>query len=103
MTGRKGERSPEPTHALGRLLLFVFWSLIAWGTVYGLALLPQLVARGPARLIRAVLLGSDRWAGSLNVLLAVTALCVWILVGLAVWRRRAQRRDGEDDAGGGTR
>ncbi len=104
MSGPARNRSQEPpTHAAGRLLLFVFWALVVWGTVYGLALLPGLVTQGPARLVRAVLHGGNRWAGSLNVLLAVLALCVWVLVALAVWRRRGERRKGEAGATDGTR
>ncbi len=103
MTGTERRRSPQPpTHAVGRLLMLVFWSLVVWGTVYGIALLPDLLARGPARLLRAVL-GNDPWTGGLNVLLAATALCVWVLVGLAVWRRWAERRRSEDPADGGPR
>jgi hypothetical protein len=78
-------------YVVGRPLLFVLWSLVAWGTVYGLVLLWAIVDRGPVAAFHQAL-STDAVGGVANLSLAGVAGLVWALVGLAVWRGRTRRR-----------
>lgn len=75
-----------------RPLLFVFWSLVLWGTFFGLALLYQVVVDGPIISLERVLAGRDVLAGRVNIALVGVAGVVWTLVFLAVYIRRRSRR-----------
>jgi len=77
------------TQSVVRPLLFVLWSLVIWGTLVGLAFVYAALTRGPAAVVRAVLPPSTGgiWGG-LNLALAVGAVAVWIVVAIAVLRRR---------------
>jgi hypothetical protein len=75
-----------------RPLLFVFWSLVLWGTFYGLALLYHVVVDGPTISFERVLAGRDVLAGRVNIALVGVAGVVWTVVFLAVHVRRRSRR-----------
>jgi type VI protein secretion system component VasK len=77
---------------LARLLMLVFWILVLWGTLYGLALMYTIVHAGPSEALRQAQSGRASAAGLTNLALSVLALVVWSLIGVAVWNRRVQRK-----------
>jgi hypothetical protein len=77
---------------LGRPVLLICWSLVLWGTLYGLLLLPALLAEGPTAVLQRVLGGRDLLGGVVNVTLAGVAAVVWLLVGVAAWGSRRSGR-----------
>jgi hypothetical protein len=79
-------------YVVGRPLLLVFWSLVVWGSIYGLALLYAVVVDGPAEALRQALSGRDHLAGVTNLALAGFAMIVWSTVGVVIWRSRLSRR-----------
>jgi hypothetical protein len=90
--------SPEPDYdrrhewlqSVGAPLLFVFWALVVWGTLYGGLLLMAIAAEGTAAVVQRVLSGRDRLATFINLGSAVIAPVVWLVVGIAVWRARGR-------------
>lgn len=78
-------------YVVGRPLLLVLWSLVVWGTVYGLAFVGAIVERGPVAAFHQAL-STDSAGGAVNLSLAAVAGLVWTLVGLAIWRGRTRRR-----------
>ncbi len=76
-------------YVLLRPLLLVFWALVLWGTVELLWLPFLLLGSGLAGLRTTVntAVESPPW-GWVNLLLPVVALSTWLLVGVALHRRR---------------
>jgi hypothetical protein len=78
-------------YVVGRPLLLVLWSLVVWGSVYGLAFLWATVERGPVEAFHQAL-STDRAGGAVNLTLAGIGALVWALAGFAVWRGRRRSR-----------
>jgi hypothetical protein len=78
-------------YAVARPLMLVFWTLILWGTMYGCALLYRSATMGPATAVRQALSAPEAGVGLLNVILALSAVVVWVIVAVAAWQRRSQR------------
>ena len=76
--------------AVVRPLLFVFWSLVLWGTFVAAALLWTALTGGPAAAMAAILNRELSPAlGGANLGLAVLAVAVWVVV--VVLARRGGR------------
>ena len=80
-----------------RPLLFVFWSLVLWGTFYGAALLYAVVREGPTAAVARALGGNDALAARANLALVGLAVLVWTAVALVVRAHRARRRSSAPD------
>lgn len=79
-----------------RPLLLVFWSLVTWGTLYGLVLIHAAATEGPGPALRRIVAGRDLLGGLVNLALAGGAALVWLGIGVAVWwtRRSDRKRHG---------
>lgn len=82
---------------VGRPLLFVFWTLVVWGTVYAVLFAFAVVTDGPGDALARATTGPDRAFGIANLTLASVAILVWITVGVAVARVRSPRDTVEDE------
>jgi hypothetical protein len=78
---------------IGRPVMFVFWSLMVWGALYGALFVWRAVTSGVGTTWRQALSDGDALGGRINLGLAGCAAPVWALVALAIWRtrRRGQR------------
>jgi hypothetical protein len=97
VTPHGARHEPAGRSALGRLLwrsgLLALWSVVLWGTLLDLALVFDLLTRGPAALGTAVLSvpKSDAgWAWG-NRIAALLAPLVWILVFTSLRSRTRER------------
>ena len=79
-------------YVVGRPVLLVLWSLVIWGSVYGLALLYAVIVDGPTEALQQALSNKDRVAGAANLALMGLAMVVWGCVGLIIWRSRLIRK-----------
>ena len=86
------ERREALNQLVGRPLLLIFWSLILWGTLYGLILMHAAIREGPRTVLQRVLAGRDLLGGFLNLGLAATAAVVWLGVAIVAWRNRSRGR-----------
>ena len=84
---------------VGRPLLFVIWSYVLWGTLYGAALAYAIATEGPDALARA-LYGVDPRLGILNFVAAFLAAVVWSIIGVFAMLNGLRR---PRDAGATTR
>ena len=75
---------------LGGPVLFVFWALVFWGTLYAALLLVAVVQEGATTVFQRVLSSADHMASYVNLCTAGLAPVVWLIVGIAVWRSRAR-------------
>jgi hypothetical protein len=76
--------------ALVRPVLVVFWSLVIWGTLLGLAFLYAAFTRGPSAAVEALLPATGGIRVWFNLALAVLAALAWIAVATAVRRGRRE-------------
>lgn len=81
-------RSGVLDYAVLRPLLFVFWSLVLWGTLALVAWIWQALTKGPAATLALALrtATADVW-GVLNVALPAVAAVVWTAIALLAWSR----------------
>lgn len=94
------ERQETLIQMVGRPLLLVFWSLILWGTFYGLILIHAAIREGPGTVLQRVLAGRDLLGGLLNLGLAASAAVVWLGVAIVGWRNRSRGRNPRPTNGG---
>lgn len=87
------ERQETLVQLVGRPLLLIFWSLVLWGTFYGLILIHAAIREGPRTVLQRVLAGRDLLGGLLNLELAASAAVVWLGVAIAGWRNRSRGRN----------
>ena len=71
--------------------MFLFWSLIIWGTVYACVLAWSAITIGVVTTWRQALSGRDTLGGVTNLSLAACAMPAWSLVGFVAWRSRRRR------------
>jgi hypothetical protein len=71
--------------------MLVFWALTIWGTVAAGAIGARVIGGGWAAAVGER--GESVLAAPANFALAGFAVFVWTIVGLALWRRRAERGD----------
>ena len=85
-----GGRLQALLFAMARPLLFIFWSLVLWGTFVAAAVLWNVLTRGPAATAAAILnRNAPSVLGGANLGLAVLAVAVWVVVlAIAAWARR---------------
>lgn len=76
------------TRYAGRPLLFVFWTLVVWGTVYAAVFLFAVLADGPRAAVARATAGPDGAVGVANLAVAVLAVGTWSVVGALLLRRR---------------
>jgi protein-S-isoprenylcysteine O-methyltransferase Ste14 len=84
------ERREALFQLVGRPLLLIFWSLVLWGTLYGLILMHAAIREGPRTVLQRVLAGRDLLGGFLNLGLAASAAVVWLGVAIVAWRNRSR-------------
>jgi hypothetical protein len=79
---------------LGRPVLLILWTLVVWGTIYGVALLVAVATDGPQATLRRVLSGRDVTGGLVNLASTAMAALAWLaaLVTLARSLRKSARR-----------
>jgi hypothetical protein len=89
-TENRGRLRHFVTYVLLRPLLFIFWSLVLWGTWALLAFLWALLAHGPAEaLARIGPRGRGAWG---NAVVAALAAVTWLIALAAWWGRRPRTR-----------
>jgi hypothetical protein len=93
-------RGEALTRLLGRPLLLILWSLVLWGTLYGLILAHAAFREGPRSVLQRILAGGDLPGGLVNLTLAASAAAVWLGVAVAVWRNGLRDRKRRDTRGG---
>ncbi len=86
------ERRDFLIYVVGRPLMFIFWSLVAWGTLYAALFTYCGITQGLATAWVQARSGRDALGGVVNVGLALWALLVWSAVIAIVWRTRRARR-----------
>jgi hypothetical protein len=79
---------------IARPLMFVFWSLILWGTLYLVVLVHGAATQGFGETWHQALSGRDRLGGVVNVALAGIAVLVWAVVGVGAGSLPAGGREG---------
>ncbi len=79
-------------YVIGRPLMFIFWSLVVWGTLYGGVFTYRGITQGFAEAWAQARSGRDVFGGVLNIGLALWAMVVWSAASAAVWRARRARR-----------
>jgi len=84
------ERREALFQLVGRPLLLIFWSLVLWGTLYGLILMHAAIREGPRTVLQRVLAGRDLLGGFLNLGLGASAAVVWLGVAIVAWRNRSR-------------
>ena len=91
-TDWRNERRDFWIYAVGRPLLFVFWSLVAWGTLYAGLFTYCGMTKGFVAAWAQARSGRDVLGGVLNIGLASWATLLWSVVFTVLWRARRQRR-----------
>jgi hypothetical protein len=86
------ERREALIQLVGRPLLLIFWSLVLWGTLYGLILIHAAFREGPSTVLQRVLAGRDLLGGLVNLTVAASAAVVWLGVAIVAWRNRSRGR-----------
>jgi hypothetical protein len=90
--GPGDERRGRLRRLLGRPPLLIFWSLVLWGTLYGLILIEAASREGMGTVLQRVLAGPDAPAGLANLTLAGVAALVWLGVAVGLGRIRSRDR-----------
>jgi len=78
-------------YVIARPLMFIFWTLIAWGTFYGFFFLGSVASEGLSPTFQRAT-SSRASLGLVSMFLSASACIVWTLVGVAVVRNRRRRK-----------